>query len=142
MKGRFVTLVAVLLALLTTATPLLAKKKTLRPEDNWNVKITPDAGAAARGEKASSDTLILKEGFLRLRGGVEQGFGAAPYKLEGNVITAQTRSSSEGKIDWTTNWTGDTIAGRMVWTKKDGAVLTYTFSGTRAPVEKAKKKKS
>jgi len=52
-----------------------------------------------------------------------------------------TESRKNGKIRWTGLITGDSIAGRMIWTMKDGSVLNYTFSGTRAPVENTKKKK-
>jgi len=142
MRGRLVTLAAVLLALLTTATPLVAKKKTQNEEASWNIKITPDTQAAAEGEKAMEDTLILQQGFLRSKVGTdEHAFGTGPYALKGSEFTAQIKSNYEGKIDWSGLWTGDTIAGRMVWTRRDGTVLPYTFSGVRAPVEKAKKKK-
>ncbi len=142
MRGRLVTLAAVLLALLITATPLVAKKKTLNEEGAWNLRITPDTQAAAQGEKVINDTLILQQGFLRSKASTdEHAFGTGPYTLRGSEFTAQIKSNYEGKIDWSGLWTGDTIAGRMVWTRRDGTVLTYTFSGTRAPVEKTKKKK-
>ena len=84
-----------------------------------------------------NDTLILQQGFLRSKVSTdEHAFGTGPYTLKGREITAQIKSNYEGKIDWSCLWTGDTIAGRMVWTRRDGTVLTYTFSGTRAPVEK------
>ncbi len=141
-KSRLVPLAAVLLAILTTASPLVAKKKTLNEEGSWNLKVTPDAGAVAQGEKATTDTLTLQQGFLRSKGSTsEHAFGTGPYTIKGSEFTAQIKSNYEGKIDWSGMWTGDTIAGRMVWTRRDGTVLTYTFSGTRAPVEKAKKKK-
>jgi len=142
MKERFATLAAVLLALLVTAAPLVAKKKPQNEEASWNIRVTPDSKAAAEGEKVINDTLILQQGFLRSKISTdEHAFGTGPYTLKGSEFSAQIKSNYEGKIDWSGLWTGDTIAGRMVWTRRDGTVLTYTFSGTRAPVEKAKKKK-
>jgi len=141
MRGRLVTLAAMPLILLVTVTPLVAKKKPQNEESSWNIRITPDSKAAGEGEKVINDTLILQQGFLRSKVGTdEHGFGTGPYTLKGKEITAQIKSNYEGKIDWSCLWTGDTIAGRMVWTRRDGAVLTYTFSGARAPVEKAKKR--
>jgi hypothetical protein len=141
MRRRLVTLAAVLLALLATATPLVAKKKPLNEEASWTIRVTPDTQAAAEGEKVINDTLVLQQGFLKSKVSTEEhAFGTGPYTLKGSEFTAQIKSNYEGKIDWSGLWTGDTIAGRMVWTRRDGTVLTYTFSGTRAPVEKAKKK--
>jgi hypothetical protein len=141
MRGRLAIFVAVFLVLLATATPLVAKKKPLNEEGTWNVKITPDASAVSAGEKAITDVLVLQQGFFHQKGGDEHGYGSTPYTVKGSEITAQAKSSFEGKTDWTATWTQDTIAGRMVITRKDGSVLSYTFSGTRAAVEKAKKHK-
>jgi len=141
MRGRLVTLAAVPLILLVAVTPLVAKKKPQNEESSWNIRITPDSKAAGEGEKVINDTIILQQGFLRSKVSTdEHAFGTGPYTLKGKEITAQIKSNYEGKIDWSCLWTGDTIAGRMVWTRRDGAVLTYTFSGARAPVEKAKKR--
>ena len=142
MKGRHVTIAVVLLALIATATPTFARKKSQNEEGNWNLKVTPDASAVAQGEKAFNDTLILQQGFLRSKYNTDQhAFGTGPYTLRGSEITAQIKSDYEGKIDWSCLWKGDTIAGRMTWTRRGGTVMTYTFSGARAPVEKAKKKR-
>ena len=141
MRGRLAVFAAVLLVMLATATPLVAKKKSQNEEGTWNIKITPDSSAASAGEKATTDTLVLQQGFLHLKGGDEHGYGSTPYTVKGSEISAEAKSSFEGKMDWTATWTQETIAGRILITRKDGPALTYTFSGTRAPVEKAKKHK-
>ena len=140
MPRRFTTLAAVILVLLATATPALAKKKHQNEEGAWNLKVTPDATAVAEGEKAFNDTLVLQQGFLRSRYSTDQhAFGTGPYTVHGSEISAQIKSDYEGKMDWSGLWNEDSIAGRVTWTTRDGKVMTFTFSGTRAPVEKAKK---
>jgi len=139
MPRRIATIAAMVLVLLAAASPALAKKK-LNEEGHWTLKVTPDESAVKEGEKAFNDTLILQQGFLRSKYSTdEHAFGTGPYTVKGSEISAQIKSNYEGKMDWSGLWTGDTIAGRVTWTRRDGTVMTYTFSGTRAPVEKAKK---
>ena len=139
MSRRIVTLAAVLLVLLATASPVLAKKHK-NEEGAWTLRVTPDSTAAAQGEKAYEDTLVLQQGFLKSKYNTDQhAFGTGPYTAHGNEITAQIKSNYEGKMDWSGMWTEDSIAGRLTWTQRDGTVVTFTFSGKRAPVEKAKK---
>ncbi len=132
----------VLLALVMVATPSLAKKKKGPIEyGTWNVRVTPDADAAAQGEKAAKDTLNLQQGVFRSESWYLYGFTSAGYTIHGKDFSVDTVSGQNGKMHWSGMINGDSIAGRMAWTKKDGTVLTYTFSGTRAPEEAAKKKK-
>ncbi len=87
MKGRHVTIAVVLLALIATATPTFARKKSQNEEGNWNLKVTPDASAVAQGEKAFNDTLILQQGFLRSK-----------YNTDQHGSRATTRGRSTGRV--------------------------------------------
>jgi len=130
------------LALVALAGPALARKPTRSPEQGtWKVKVTPDADAAAKGEKQTEDTLMIEQGILRSTTWDAYGFPPSPYTLQGTTFTADPLSRQAGKIHWSGIVTGDAVAGRMVWTRKDGSVLNYTFSGSRAPRQKAKKQK-
>jgi len=132
----------VLLVLAIVATPALAKKRKGPVEyGTWNVRVTPDGDAVAKGEKAAKDTLVLQQGVFRSENWYLYGFTSAGYTIHGSDFSVDTESRKNGKIRWTGLITGDSIAGRMIWTMKDGSVLNYTFSGTRAPVENTKKKK-
>jgi hypothetical protein len=130
-----------LLVLVMLATPALAKKKRPHEYGTWNIRITPDASAAATGEKAAKDTLVLQQGVFRSETWYVYGFTSAGYTIHGKDFAVDTESRQNGKMHWSGMIDGDSIAGRLVWTKKDGTVLSYTFSGSRAPEESAKKKK-
>jgi len=135
-----VPVAAVLLVFAFVATPALARKK---PSEygSWNVSVTPDADAAAKGEKASKDTLVLQQGVFRSEAWYLYGFTSAGYKVHGKDFAVDTESKQNGTIRWSGLINGDSIAGRMVWTRKDGTVLNYTFSGARAEAVKSKKKR-
>ncbi|OLC54115.1 MAG: hypothetical protein AUH92_04680 [Acidobacteria bacterium 13_1_40CM_4_69_4] len=140
-RALYRTGVAVL-AVVVIATPAMAKKQTRSPEQGtWKVKVTPDAEAAAKGEKQTEDTLMIQQGIFRSTAWDPFGFPPVPYTLQGTTFTADPVSRQAGRIHWSGIVSGDTVAGRMVWTKKDGSVFSYTFSGARAPQQKAKKQK-
>jgi len=132
----------VLLVLAIVSVPALAKKKQGPLEyGTWKVRITPDADAVAKGEKATEDSLVLYQGVFRSEGWALHGFASVGYTMKDNAFTVDMPSGQNGKIHWSGIINGDSIAGRMAWTTKDGTVLNFTYSGTRAPEEPAKKKR-
>jgi hypothetical protein len=116
------------------AAPAVAAKPAARPAEEgiWKVQVTPDAEAAAKGEKAFEDTLILKKGKFRSTACEPYGFGPAAYRVEGTAFLADPESGKEGKSHWHGEVDGDGVTGRMRWTKPDGTVFNYTFEGHRA----------
>ena len=129
-----------LLILLVLATPALARKKKGPVEyGSWKVRITPDAEAAKRGEKATEDTLVLQQGVFRSDGWALYGFAPVGYTIKDNAFVVEVESGKSGHLRWSGLIHGDAIAGRLDWTMKDGTLLTYTYSGTRAGSEAAKK---
>ena len=112
--------------------PETTTNKPATEQGTWNVTVTPGADAAAKGEKESADTLVLKGGKFHSTGCDAYGFGPASYKVDGNHWMADTESKKEGKIHWHGAVSGDSVSGQMTWTKTDGSVLNYTFSGARA----------
>jgi hypothetical protein len=133
MRNRILAraVVILVLAVATAAAPAIFSKDRSGAEGVWKVKITPDADATAKGEKESDDTLVLKSGKFHSTGCDPYGFGPASYKVEGNHFMADTESKKEGKIHWHGEVSGATVSGQMTWTKTDGNVMNYTFSGTR-----------
>ena len=129
-----------LLILLVLATPALARKKKGPVEyGSWKVRITPDAEAAKRGEKATEDTLVLQQGVFRSDGWALYGFAPVGYTIKDNAFVADVESGKSGHLRWSGLINGDAIAGRLDWTMKDGTLLTYTYSGKRAESEAARK---
>lgn len=130
-----------LLILMVLATPALARKKKGPLEyGTWKVRITPDAEAVKHGEKATQDTLVLLQGVFRSDGWSLYGFAPVGYTIKDNSFVADVESGKSGHLHWSGIINGDAIAGRLDWTMKDGTLLTYTYSGSRADAESARKK--
>ena len=102
----------------------------------WSLKVTPDAASAAKGEKAFDDVLVADGGLVTMSECIKWGFKPSKYTTEqaGSGMTFRTEQTSkkEGASVWTADITGDTITGKLVWTKKNGTVLTYSFEGKKA----------
>jgi hypothetical protein len=109
-----------------------AKPATPPEAGSWKVRVTPDAGATAKGEKEIEDTLVLKNGKFHSPACDPYGFLPAPYRVEGSTWISDTESKTDGKIHWHGEASGDSMTGWMVWTKLDGSMLNYTFTGSRA----------
>ena len=120
----------------TAAKPKAAAppKTAPRPpeEGSWKVTVVPDAEAAAKGEREFDDTLILGKGKFKSTACAPYGFGEVPYRTEAGTIMAEMSSPKEGANHWHAEVSGDNISGKMTWTKSDGTVLHYSFSGARA----------
>jgi len=123
-------LVLILMAALAGAAH--AGKAKAGEEGTWKVKVSPDADAAAKGEKEFDDTLILHKGKFRSTACDAFGFGEAPYRVEESHWMSDPESKKEGKNHWHGEVAGDSVTGQLTWTKTDGSVLNYTFTGTRA----------
>jgi hypothetical protein len=101
----------------------------------WNVVVTPDPSAPGN-EKEFKDTLIFKGSMFRATECEKHGF--KPVKYDDNTtrmgpatFTAEPTSDKEGKAKWTGTVAANQITGDMVWTKKDGTEVHYTFKGER-----------
>ena len=101
-------------------------------EGTWKVTVVPDSEAAAKGEREFDDTLILGKGKFKSTASAPHGFGEAAYRTEAGTIMADMSSPKEGTNHWHAEVSGDAISGKMTWTKSDGTVLHYSFSGARA----------
>jgi len=102
----------------------------------WTVKVTPDKAAMDKGEKVFDDTLIFEDGKVSMTECVKVGFAASSYstsKMQDHwMFKTDQMSEKEGKSAWTAQIKGDTIKGKMQWTKKDGTVLSYSFEGKKS----------
>jgi len=132
-KGLFhFGLLVLVLAVAFPVASHAARKKKVDVEGTWNVKVTPDAATEAAGEKEFDDTLVLRKGKFRSTACEPQGFKETRYRLEENHWMSDTKSPEEGRKHWHGEVTGDSVEGQMTWTRPNGAVLNYTFTGSRA----------
>ena len=102
----------------------------------WKITGIPDEAARRMGEKPSKDTLIFKQGNMTSTACVKYSFEASSYTATqaGTRWSFRTEQMSpkQGKTVWSGTVNGEAITGTMVWTKKDGTMLHYTFEGTKA----------
>ena len=101
----------------------------------WKVEVEPDNMAQNMGEKQFKETLTFAEGNVSLSA-PKVGFEASPYSVTKSGETdwtfkAQRTTWGEGSSVWTGTVHDKNVEGKMIWTKNDGAVLTYTFKGNK-----------
>ncbi len=115
-----------------------AKQQATSPLEGtiWSVKVTPDAIATQNGEKPFDDSLIFKDGRITMSACAKMGFAPSSYTaLPAGAVqsfTTHQMSLDQGTTRWTGTFTGETVKGTMVWTKKNGAALHYSFEGKNA----------
>src|SRR5262245_6139267 len=102
----------------------------------WKVTVTPDSDTANSGQKPFDDVLYFKGGMFSTKACEKKGF--KPVQYDDNTVrfgpatfSAQPESEQEGKAKWTGVVAANTIKGELVLTKKDGKVLSYTYTGER-----------
>jgi hypothetical protein len=101
---------------------------------SWKIDVSPDGMAKEKGEKEFHDTITFADGLLVTSEGPKLGFGSASYTPARSgdkdwSFTAQQESEGQGKYVWSGTVHQGDMRGKMVWTKPDGTVLTYTFHG-------------
>ena len=116
--------------------PLAAQAATPLDGTKWKIAITPDEAARKAGEKASKDNLVFKNGQVTSAACVKYGFAPSSYTAAGAPTSPSFQmeqvSPKEGKMSWSGQVSGDTIAGTTTWTKTNGKTLHYQFSGKKA----------
>jgi len=136
--GRAEFFAVVLASFLCLAAAAGKQKSTGKPaspgpeEGTWKVVVTPDSDAATKGEKEFDDTLILHKGKFKSAACAPYGFDTASYTIAAGTWMADGRSPKEGTNHWHGEVTGDSVSGKMTWTKSDGTVLNYSFRGARS----------
>ena len=103
---------------------------------SWKVDVEPDSMAKQKGEKAYKEVLTFADGMVSMSEGQKVGFASAPYDLAKSgdkdwTFKSDQFSTSMGQSVWTGTIHEHNIEGKMIMTKKDGAVLTYTFKGNK-----------
>lgn len=121
-------------ALLCTAV-MATERVAVLDGTSWKVDVEPDNMAQSKGEKQFKETLTFADGKITVSA-PKVGFEATPYSVtkagEKDVtFTASRTSAGEGNSVWTGNVNGNNLEGKLIWTKNDGSVLTYTFKGTK-----------
>ena len=123
------------LAIIVSTLALASPKVAVLDGTSWKVDVEPDSMSKDKGEKQFKETLTFADGNVSLSA-PKVGFEASPYSVTKNgekdfTFKAERASTGEGNSVWTGTVHGDDVDGKMIWTKNDGAVLTYTFKGNK-----------
>ena len=102
---------------------------------SWKVDVEPDKMAQDKGEKQFKETLTFADGNVSLSA-PKVGFEASPYSVskageKDLTFKAVRTSAGEGSSVWTGTVHDKNVEGKLIWTRNDGAVLTYTFKGNK-----------
>jgi hypothetical protein len=130
-KTVWLAVFALILSTVAMASPRVA----VLDGTSWKLDVEPDAMAKDKGEKEFKETLTFAEGNVSLSA-PKVGSEASPYSVSKAgekdwTFTAERASEGEGSSVWTGTVHGNNLAGKLIWTKNDGAVLTYTFKGNK-----------
>lgn len=103
---------------------------------SWKVEVGPDSMAKTKGEKEYKEVLTFADGMVSMNEAQKVGFASSPYDLAKSgekdwTFKTEQDSASMGQSVWTGTVHEKGMEGKMILTKKDGAVLTYTFKGNK-----------
>ena len=121
------------LAILVCTVAIASSQVAVLDGTSWKVEVEPDSMAKDNGEKEFKERLTFADGNVSLSA-PKVGFEASPYSVtkageKSWTFKAERASAGEGSSVWTGTTHGDELEGKLIWTKNDGAVLTYTFKG-------------
>ena len=128
-KYAWLAVFAIIICSMTMASPQVS----VLDGTSWKVNVEPDSMAKDKGEAQFKETLTFAEGNVSLSA-PKVGFWASPYSVtkageKDWTFKAERTSAGEGSSVWTGTVRGDDLEGKLIWTKNDGAVFTYTFKG-------------
>jgi hypothetical protein len=131
---QFVWLAA-LAIILPTATLATTPEVAVLDGTSWKIEVEPDAMAKRTGETQFKETVTFADGNVSLSA-PRVGFGASPYSVSITdkkdwTFKAERVSAGEGRSVLTGTVRGDNVDGKLIWTKNDGVVMTYTFQGSK-----------
>src|SRR6187397_1937092 len=106
-------------------------------EGKWKVKVEPDEDTRKAGAKEYDETFTITPSKFVSEACKKHGFGETNYvedsrRFGPTAFTAEATSEKEGKAKWSATVTVNEITGELVWTKKDGTELHYSFKGSKS----------
>ena len=101
----------------------------------WEITVVPEKATADAGIKQFNTTLTFADGKLSSSELSAKGFKPVAYRGETeeseSEFEAEQMSETDGVAAWLGEIHGGRIVGRLQWKKKDGAQLSFNFSGTK-----------
>jgi hypothetical protein len=105
----------------------------------WNITVTPGADSQnTAGVVKFEETLTFTISQMSVKTLADKGFAAADYTEDVGAYSpakfaCTQKSDKEGKLEWSGFTTGQDLTGNLTWTKADGTVVHYDFTGNKAP---------
>ncbi|MGF1634042.1 MAG: hypothetical protein ACFCVE_09365 [Phycisphaerae bacterium] len=135
MRRLFLSLFVCLGAVSLVAAQALAEETAL-PDPfagTWRISADPDAASSQAGQKPFKESLLFVGGRLSGEALSMYGFTPAEYTLGGEAgdvtFAATMRSEHRGRIVFVGRANPARLVGKLEWTKPDGQVHTYDFTG-------------
>lgn len=123
------------LAILLSTVTMAGHELAVLDGTSWKLEVEPDAMAQSKGEKQFRETMTFSDGSVSLSA-PKVGFEASSYsvvKAGDKDLTFKAERMGEGEDSsvWTGTVRGNKVNGKLIWTKSDGSVLTYSFHGNK-----------
>lgn len=104
----------------------------------WAIALVPDQPAAAQGERAFREQVVFRDGEVVMTASRRQrGFRPSPYRAirfgDAWSFSTEQVSGQAGWSEWSATIQGNVMRGMTSWRQPNGAVIRYTFQGTRQP---------
>ncbi|HZI94388.1 MAG TPA: hypothetical protein VFE84_09105 [Patescibacteria group bacterium] len=103
---------------------------------SWKVSVVPDDMAKTKGEKEYKETITFANGSVSMTEGQKVGFASSSYDVTKSgdkdwTFKSEQSSDSSGRAIWTGTVHEKHVEGKVIVTRKGGAVMTYTFKGEK-----------
>src|SRR5690606_13735335 len=99
----------------------------------WQVHVVPTDAAAAAGAIAADHLLSFDEQRLQVHGPLGSLFGSTPYEYRPPDFRAVFDREDAGNVLWVGEVLSDgTLRGMVHWTRRDGSIQIYLFTGQPA----------
>lgn len=124
------------LALAVGVTAFATEKVAALDGTSWKIDVEPDSMAQEKGEKQYKEILTFADGMVTMSEGQKVGFASGAYEVGKSgekdwTFKSEQESQTAGRSVWTGTIHEKNIEGKLIMTKKGGAVLTYTFKGSK-----------
>lgn len=131
--NKFAWMAASALVLSTVA--LASPEVAMLDGTSWKLDVKADDMTKDKHEKDFKETLTFADGNITLSA-PKVGTSASPYTVTRSgekelTFKADRVSYGEGSSVLTGTVRGKDMEGKLIWTKNDGSVFTYSFKGNK-----------
>jgi hypothetical protein len=97
----------------------------------WQVHCTPTTATVALGADVFDDGFLFENGQFSASAYACMGFVPSAYTIDSSgKFTATLTSSDRGTVVWRGRAGTGSVYGWITWTKPDGSVFKYQYTGT------------